>query len=449
MTHPAAPRLFGASFVALAATSTTFVVRGDVLGALAIEFDLSHVQIGYLNAVGVWGFPAAILLFGPLCDSLGMKRLMYLGAALHALGLVLVVGAARLGGYPALLAGGFTLGFANGAVEAVINPLVATIYPDRKTEKINLLHAAWPAGMVVCGLSCFALTVAFGLRREPVDLAMLALSWRVKYLLVAVGLVAYVWLLRGLDFPPTERTASGVSNRAMGRAVLSPGFAMLVLCMVLGSMTEGGPDQWVGLAVSDLLGERGVGILTLVYTGSLMFVLRLAAGRLERRLTAAGLLVFGAAFAAAGLYGLSRSRTPWAAFGSATCFGLGVANLWPTLLGIASHRYPRTGALGLALLGAVGALATGWAGPMMGHAYDRGIEAALPADLAGELFVDGRYSPEQALAVTDPLDQARIEHAVAEGAGAAYAAVARLPVALVALSLVLLAAHRRRRSAPA
>ena len=33
-----------------------------------------------------------------------------------------------------------------------INPLIATLYPDNKTAKLNALHAWWPGGLVIGGL---------------------------------------------------------------------------------------------------------------------------------------------------------------------------------------------------------------------------------------------------------------------------------------------------------
>ena len=43
----------------------------------------------------------------------------------------------------------------NGLIEAAANPLVATIYPDRKTEKLNIFHVWFPGGIVIGGLLAF------------------------------------------------------------------------------------------------------------------------------------------------------------------------------------------------------------------------------------------------------------------------------------------------------
>jgi len=73
-------RLLIASCVAIAATAMTFSIRSDTLKAFGLDFQLSHQQEGYINLLGIWGFPIAILLVGPLCDSIGMGLLLRLAA---------------------------------------------------------------------------------------------------------------------------------------------------------------------------------------------------------------------------------------------------------------------------------------------------------------------------------------------------------------------------------
>ena len=44
----------------------------------------------------------------------------------------------------------FIFAYANGTLEAVANPLVATLYPNN-LHYLNILHASWPAGLVIGG----------------------------------------------------------------------------------------------------------------------------------------------------------------------------------------------------------------------------------------------------------------------------------------------------------
>ena len=43
----------------------------------------------------------------------------------------------------------FLFAYANGTLEAVANPLVATAFPENRTHYLNILHASWPAGLVI------------------------------------------------------------------------------------------------------------------------------------------------------------------------------------------------------------------------------------------------------------------------------------------------------------
>ncbi|MCC7493561.1 MAG: MFS transporter [Fimbriimonadaceae bacterium] len=432
-------RLFVASCVALITTAMTFSIRSDILSAFGAEFQLTHQQEGYITQLGLWGFPIAIMLVGPLCDSIGMGLLLKLAAVGHVLGVVGVILSPSVG-FPMLLAANLLLGLANGTVEAVINPLAATVYADQKTHRLNVLHAFWPGGLIIGGLLAFAITKIMGVDLPNPDPATLSLSWKLKMATIIVGAVAYLVLIAGQRFPATERVQSGVSTGDMFRAALAPGFLLLTFCMCLTAITELGPDQWVGSVLTKTVGIQGV--LFLVYTSGLMFLLRFFAGPLAHRLSPFGLLLGAAALSAVGLFLLSGSTTAGAAFVAATVFGLGKAYFWPTMLGVAAERYPRTGALGLALMGAAGMIAAGAAGPTMGGIYDRGTVSALPAPVAQVVVVDGKLDAERVKAAPTETQQA-VEAAGKQGAALAFKSVAVLPLVLVLLFAALYISTRR------
>ncbi|HET6898564.1 MAG TPA: MFS transporter, partial [Vicinamibacteria bacterium] len=142
-------RLFVASCMALIATAVTFAIRGDILGDLGAAFSLSNEDLG--KAAGAWayGFTLSIFIGGQLVDLLGMKRIALCAFLMHVLGVGLTIFAT---GFWMLFAGTLAVGLGNGLVEAFVNPLTATIYPDQKTEKLNLLHVWFPGGIVIGGL---------------------------------------------------------------------------------------------------------------------------------------------------------------------------------------------------------------------------------------------------------------------------------------------------------
>ncbi len=408
-------RLFIASCIALVTTAMAFSIRADILKEFGVEFNISHEQQGLVNLMGIWGFPIAILIMGPLCGVVGMGPLLRLACVGHILGTVLTILSPQFG-FPMLLASTLLIGLSNGTVEAVINPLIATMYPEEKTHKLNVLHAWWPGGLVIGGL------LAYGLGE-------LGYGWKVKMATIIVAAVIYGVMILGQKFPPTERAEAGVPMREMFKEILRPFYLVLLVCMCMTAITELGPDQWVGSVLTDTVGIRG--ILFLVYTAGLMFILRqFFAGVLVRFFTPPGLMAVCAVFAAVGLLWLSYAFSPGVALVAATLFGIGKTFFWPTMLGITSERFPRGGEFLLAVTGATGMIAAGLAGPIMGAIYDHYTIQNLSPEVAQQVVIDGKYSPEAAARITDSAQKAVLEAALRQGAAMTFRYVAVLPVIL-------------------
>ncbi len=434
-------RLFLACCIALTGLAMTFSIRADILSALGKEFDISHERQGLINAAICWGYPVAILFGGALCDALGMGRLMALAWSMHIAGLTLTLLSPKFG-FSALLLAMFVIGLADGTVEAVMNPLVATLYPENRTGRLSALHAAWPLGLIVGGILCLAISPLFGLGRSFVPASVLSLSWKVKWMLIFFPVLAYGALMLGQKFPHTERKAAGVPFWVMFRESFRPGFLVLLFCMIFTAVTEIGPDQWVGSVMTDTVGIRG--IVFLVYGSVIMFVMRIYGGALVRLFTPFGLLAGSCVMATAGLYWLGFAFSPLPAFAGATLFGMGKTCLWPTLLGITADRYPKGGSFLLAVLGAAAMLAGGAAGPLMGRVYDKYTIKHLPASIAGVVVADGRYSPASKDMVTDPADRLALREAEKRGAAMTFRFVAAMPILPFFIFVFLGFYHRSR-----
>jgi MFS family permease len=378
-------RLFWASCVALITTAMVFSIRGDILDALGADFYLTKQQTGVLLSPAFWGFTVSILIGGSLVDFLGMRRLLLLSSFGYVAAVLAILFAPRPSGaaepyytqpgflilYGAMLA----LGLSQGLVEGVINPLCATLYPDQKTHKLNVLHAWWPGGLIIGGLLAYAVTKLMGLDVAGLPAATATLGWRLKLAVILPPAVSYALLIIGQKFPATERVAAGVSTREMFGEALRPMFLLWFGCMWLTASTELGPDQWVGSLITSLAGMQG--ILILVYTAGIMFVLRsFFGGALAHRFSPLGLLTLSSILAALGLFGLSVVKTPAQAFLAASVFGIGKTFFWPVMLGVTSERFPKGGALLLAIMGGTGNLSVAFILPIMGHWYDQAGAAA-------------------------------------------------------------------------
>ena len=366
-----AGRLFLGSCVALIATSVAFATIGAVMFALKGEFGLNNAQVGWIGGAALWGFAVSQLVFAPLCDTLGMRFLVRMAFAGHLVGSLVMILA---GGFATLFAGALIISMANGLVEAACNPLVAALYPDNKTVKLNQFHVWFPGGIVLGGLA------AFGLESAGVT------SWQIKIALILIPTVAYGVLLLGQRFPATEGVRSGVSMGEMFRATLTtPLMLLMLLCMAMTASIELGPNRWVP-AVLEAGGMAG--ILVLVYVNGIMAVMRYWAGPVVHRLSPTGILLASAVISGAGLLWLSFGGSAASVFASATVFAIGVCYFWPTMLGFVSERVPRSGALGLGLMGTVGMAVVGLVtSPWMGGIADRVTHEVLDKDRAYVVMV--------------------------------------------------------------
>ncbi len=361
-----ARRFFVASCLALTVTAMTFAIRAEIMDQLAVEFTLSASDLGWMAGAAFWGFTLAMVFGGPLCDVVGMGRLTLLAFVGHVSGIVLTMLAT---GFWTLFAATLLVGVGNGLVEAACNPLVATLYPREKTKKLNQFHVWFPGGIVIGGLAAFALD-------------RWGLGWQIKMALMLPLAVAYGLMFLGQKFPHTERVASGVSTRDMFAEVFRPLFLFMVLCMFLTASTELGTNQWIDF----LLQNVGVpGILVLAWINGLMAIGRQLVGPVVHRLAPSGMLLFSSVFSAIGLYWLSHA-SGLTAFAAASVFAIGICYFWPTMLGFVAESLPRSGALGLAVMGGAGNLSVSLALPLMGALYDSQIAAALPQGTTPEVL---------------------------------------------------------------
>ena len=330
----------------------TFAIRGDSMDPWSRQFSLSKEEVGWIVGTAFWGFTLSIFIGGQLVDLLGMGRFLALAFLAHVLGIALTIFA---NGFWMLFAGTLGIGMANGFVEAAVNPLTATIYPDQKTEKLNALHVWFPGGIVIGGLVSFALT-------------KMNLGWEVKMAVILVPTIIYGLMFLGQRFPPTERVQHGVSTAGMYKEALRPLFLIWVFCMLLTAATELGPNQWIPDILTKTAGLQA--ILVLVWINGLMAVGRNFAGAFVHRLSPIGLLIGSAALSAIGLFALSVANSPVTAFAAATIFAIGICYFWPTMLGVTSERFPSGGALLLAIMGGAGMLSVSIILPVMGKIYD-------------------------------------------------------------------------------
>lgn len=353
-------RLFLASCLSLVVTAMIFALRGNVEDlvkndpALASFFPTAtaSADYGWLSTMAFFGFAASILVTSPMLDALGMRNLLYLAFALHIVG---IIGFVMAPSYSMMSISMLLAGFGNGLVEAVINPLIATLYPDEKTHKLNVLHAWWPGGLIIGGLLGYFMSQA-------------GVGWKTQMLIILIPTIIYGVLLFGQKFPLTERAAAGISTDEMIKTAFNPAFLLLIGCMMITASIELAPGQMVASVLGSI--AKMSGILILVYGSALMFVLRYFAGPIAHKISPIGMMWASVTLAAIGLFLLSNVTSATGAYVAATVFYIGVCFMWPTMLGITSERFPQGGAFTMGLMGFAGQFALGLVIFYMGKVRD-------------------------------------------------------------------------------
>jgi fucose permease len=374
-------QLFWASCLALLVTSLSFGIRAGILNGLGEEFKLSASQLGTISATAFWGFPLAVVIGGMIVDAIGMKRLLVMAFLFHMTGIVLTIFA---NGYWSLFISTLLIGIANGTVEAACNPLVTALYPDNKTAKLNHFHLWFPGGIFIGTLIVYFFSKA-------------GLSWEVQVATMLVPTLIYGYLFSRLKFPVTERVAAGVSTGEMYRSLGNPLFIFMIICMLGTAITELFTGQWIDVLLRNITDNA---ILILTVTTGIMVVGRGLAEPVVHRLSPQGVLLISAILASIGIYMLGHTAGNMI-FVGALVFGMGVCYFWPTMLGFVSENLPKTGAVGLNLMGGAGMFAVSIYMMFMGGYYDKLLAIKLPPGASLEDYNAAPANSEMAGALVE------------------------------------------------
>ena len=361
-------QLFTASCLALLVTSLSFGIRAGILGKLGTDFNLNASQLATIAATAFWGFPLAIVIGGFIVDIIGMKRLLEMAFIFHLAGIILTITAT---GYWTLFFSTLLIGIANGTVGAACNPLVASLFTDKKTTKLNHFHLWFPGGIVIGTLIVFGMNhlAAKGILFNPSNV------WQYEVATMLIPTLIYGYLFFKLKFPVSERVAAGVSSSTMYKSIFTGLFLFMILCMFGTAITELFTGQWIDVLLKNVT-DNALLILTLE-TG-VMVVGRAFAGPVVRQFSPQGVLLISAVLATLGLYLLGHA-TGNMIFVGALVFGMGVCYFWPTMLGFVSENLPKTGAVGMNLMGGAGMFAVSIYMIFMGKHYDAIVASKLPA----------------------------------------------------------------------
>lgn len=421
---PNASRLLYAGFMAILAAGVGFALRNGLTGEWKTLFGFTDGQVGLIGGAGFSGFCFGIIFGGIVVDKIGYGKLVGAAFLLHVLSAIVTLSPApdvsQATAFNLLFCGSFIFALANGTLEAVANPLIATIFPQNRTHYLNILHASWPAGMILGAL----ITLFLG------D----TLTWKMKLGLYLIPTAIYGLLFLGQKFPKSEASTKGLSLGQMMKEVGIMGasivgillflfvrdslggilggltgseffksqawvmiagavgigfvawvavitkfalghwmlFVLFVTHAIIGSL-ELGTDSWIENINGTILTAKQ-GTILFIFASSMMFALRFCSHWIESRLklSPVAILFTCSVFAIVGLLAASKVTTLTFAFGAMLLYSIGKTFFWPTMLAVVGDRFPRTGAVAMSIMGGIGMLSVGQiGGPGLGYSKDR------------------------------------------------------------------------------
>ncbi len=378
-------QLFVASCLALLVTSLSFGIRAGILGGLGVEFGLDKAELATITATAFWGFPLAVVIGGMVVDIIGMKRLLVAAFLFHIAGILLTIFAGEFGNpFWSLFISTLLIGIANGTVEAACNPLVTALYPNDRTTKLNHFHLWFPGGIVLGTLIVYFFNKA-------------AIGWEIQVAMMIIPAILYGYIFSRQKFPVTERVASGVSTSEMYKSLANPLFIFMIICMFGTAITELFTGQWIDVLLKNITDNP---ILILTLSTGVMVVGRAFAGPVVHRLAPHGVLLMSAIVSTIGLYLLGNTSGNMI-FVGALVFGMGVCYFWPTMLGFVSEYLPKTGAVGINLIGGAGMFAVSLYMMLMGGVYDKKIAKHLPEGADLKLYNSAEATTEMKAALAE------------------------------------------------
>lgn len=424
--------------MSILAAGVGFAIRGNILAIWSAKFGFTGLETGLINGAGFTGFCFGIIIGGLIADKIGYGKLVIVAFVLHLLSALVTFvpadGMSTQTAFVYLWSGTFIFAVANGTLEAVANPLVATLFPNNRTHYLNILHASWPAGLVLGSFigGYWGETLGWG--------------WKTRLALFLVPTVIYGIMFMGQHFPKSEASQKGLKLGDMlkdvgiiGAAVvgffvflfIKDGFGpllggltgseffesntwvyisiaigaavwlslsnlsrwevgawllvVLFITHALVGAVELGTDGWIQNITGNILTTKQ-GTLLFVFTSAIMFGLRFCAEFIEKRIgiSPVGILLICAILACVGLNLASGMVAFGGAMGALAVYAVGKTFFWPTMLAVVSDRFPRTGAVAISIMGGLGMMSAGLVGsPGLGYAKDRfastELEKANPA----------------------------------------------------------------------
>jgi MFS transporter, FHS family, glucose/mannose:H+ symporter len=314
--------VFAAACLGMLVFGIVLTTVGALLPSLIERFGIDRVEAGSLFFLLSLGILAGSLVFGPVADAQGYKRLMIGSCALVLIGLQMLAFAPGLGWLRAAVV---VTGFGGGIINGAANAVVADISAAGRSAGLSILGIFFGVGAV----------------GVPFTLGMLLQQYSYSTIVSAVGTVVLlpIGLVAVLRFPAPKQP-HGFPIRQGLRLVRDPVLILFGLMLFLQSGMEITVGGWTAAFFNEVLamsGDRALLFLSLYWFG--MMLARLVLGGVLLRVPPAPVLVTSVATAFVGSILLLTATTAVPAGVGVFLLGAGFAAAYPVVLGYVGDRY--------------------------------------------------------------------------------------------------------------
>ena len=357
-------KLFYASCFAVITNAFSFSIRSGILPQLGEELKLSGKELGYINSMWFLGFPISMIIGGIIYNKMGGKIIMQFAFLAHSIGIIMTVYSEN---YVGLLISTLLIGFGNGCTEAACNPMIADAYEGNMMIKMmNRFHMWFPSGIVIGAIISKFMTDNGS-------------KWETQIWFIMIPTLIYGYIFFGKVWPKSKiQEANSLSSNF--KAMRSPLYIFILVCMALTAISEFGPQQWIGLILAKSGAEP---MLILALISGLMAITRFFGGNVVKKLNQTGVFLISAILTLIGIF-LFSTQTGNIAYIAAIFYALGIAYFWPNMLGFVADKIPNSGAIGLSIIGAVGMFSGSIFQPIIGNWIDSNKIIAASTGLTGD-----------------------------------------------------------------
>lgn len=315
--------LFASACLGMLLFGITITTLGAILPEIIPRYGISKTEAGTLFTVMNFGILAGSLVFGPIVDRYGYKKLLVACSVLILFGIEGVAFAPTFILFSFFI---FFFGLGGGIMNGATNALVSDISREGRSAGLALLGVFFGIG-------------AFGV---PLILGALLDSFTYTQIIASLGVIVVIaiFLFLYLQFPAPKHPHSFPIKEAL-KLVKHPTLLLLAFILFFQSGMEITTGGWTAAYFHEVLQlDSSTAVLLLSFFWIGLMLSRLALSRLLLKRSPAKILMISAGIAFMGsLLLLYTDNTTLATF-SIFLIGAGFGAVFPVVLGYIGDLYP-------------------------------------------------------------------------------------------------------------